>query len=258
MSNWVDEIISAAAPSSAVVIAWAGEVEFLSASETDTTGRTVKLRLARPPEELGQGHPFSKFTRRRKGFAGTRFEASLSPLDGTEALALSTVLLNWQDSPSGSSVSLKLSDDGYPQHPLMFCKRPSAEGPGTRWMAVFVELTDDELPVNQKQADMADKLADTRIANSEDGHPHPYGKGPGQSYAQGVALLIKSGQFLEFLNERIEPGTWTPDEADTWIKAKLGIASKSELNVDGPPRKVWEQIKSAYLEWSGRGQYLRD
>ena len=249
MSSWIDEVIASANPAAAQKIAWAGELEFLSASETDTTGRTVKLRLVRGPEEMASINPFAKFTRRRKGFAGTRFEASLSPLDGTDTLALSTTLLNWADGPSGPSVTLKLSDDS-PQHPFMFSRRPSADGNGTRWMGVMIELTDDEQPVNQKQAGMADKLADTPIANSER---------KAQTYAQGVALLIKSGQFLEFLNERIEPGTWTPDEADTWIKAKLGIASKSELNEIGcPARKVWEQIRSAYVEWSGRGQRLQD
>ena len=131
----------------------------------------------------------------------------------------------------------------------MFCKRPSAEGPGTRWMAVFVELTDDGGAVNQKQAGMADKLADTPIANSER---------KAQTYAQGVALLIKSQQFREYLNEMVEPGDWSPEDADTYIKAKLDIASKSELNVGGIKRAQWEKLRSAYLEWSGRGQLLRD
>ena len=245
MASWIDDIISSSAAPQRIFLA--AEVEFMGAAENDITGRTVKLRIIRSPEEQLQAHPCAKATRRRRGFAGTMFEATLSPLDGTPILTLATILLNWQDAPKGSTVTLKVSDDS-PE--MMFYKRPSAEGPGTRWMAVFVELTGDELPVNQKQADMADKLADTPIANSER---------KAQTYAQGVALLIKSGQFLEFLNERIEPGTWTPDEADTWIKAKLGIASKSELNEIGcPARKVWEQIRSAYVEWSGRGQRLQD
>ena len=258
--SWIDEVLESADPAAAQRIFWAGEVEFLAASETDTTGCTVKLRLVRGPEEHAMVNPFAKATRRRRGFAGTMFEFSRSRMGDTESgatpLPMATVLLNWSDGPSGPTVTLKLSDDdcveldGGGHHPFMFCKRPSADGPGTRWMAVFVELTDDELPVNQAKADMADKLADTQIANSE---RHS------QTYAQGVAVLMKSPQFKQYLTERCDTtaADWNDADVDNYIKGKLGIASKSELNVAGIPRKRWEALRSAYLEWSGRGQCLR-
>lgn len=256
MSNWIDEVLESADPKTAQRIFWAGEVEFLSAAETDTTGRSVKMRLVRGPEEQAMVNPFAKATRRRRGFAGTFFEASLSLLGGPEGgaggVARATILLNWSDGPSGPTVTLKLSDDeeGGGEHPFMFCKRPSAEGPGTRWMAVFVEMTDDGEAVNQAKADMADKLADTPIANSE---RHS------QTYAQGVAVLMKSPQFKQYLTERCDTtaADWNDADVDNYIKGKLGIASKSELNVAGIPRKRWEALRSAYLEWSGRGQCLR-
>ena len=232
MSSWIDEVIASANPAAAQKIAWAGELEFLSASETDTTGRTVKLRLVRGPEEMASINPFAKFTRRRKGFAGTRFEASLSPLDGTETLALSTVLLNWADGPSGPSVTLKLSDDS-PQHPFMFSRRPSADGNGTRWMGVMIELTDDEQPVDQTKAQFT--IRDSRIENDR----------PIMSYAQNVGILIKSAAFALYLQERVDGNReWDAESIDTWLKAKLGIKSKTELNLPCPARTACEAIRS--------------
>ena len=57
--GWIDEVIASSDPKTAQRIYWAGEVEFLSAAEGDVTGRTVKLRLVRGPEEHALVNPFA-------------------------------------------------------------------------------------------------------------------------------------------------------------------------------------------------------
>jgi len=250
--SWIDEVIASANPKTAQRIYWAGEVEFLSAAEGDVMGRTVKLRLVRGPEEHALVNPFAKATRKRKGFAGTFFEMTLSLLGGPEGgddtMTLSTVLLGWSDGPKGATATLKISDEEEGGHPFMYFKRPSSEGPGTRWMAVFVELTDDVQPVNQQQA----AICDSRIENAPVDHPPAKVK----SYAQNAAILIQSPAFALYLQERVDGSRgWDAETIDTWLKAKLGITSKTELNAPGPARTAFDAIKSNYVEWSGRAQY---
>ena len=247
--SWIDEIIESASPKAARAVYWAGEVEFLAATESDITGRTVKLRTLRGPEEFGSPNPFALATRKRNGFAGTFFEMTLSLLAGAEGYeeprSHSTVLLNWSDGPKGATITLKVSDEQL-LHPFMFCKRPSAGVLGTRWMAVFVELTDDEQPVDQEKAQFT--IRDSRIENDKS---H-------MSYAQNIGILIKSPAFALYLQERVDGNrAWDADSIDTWLKAKLGIKSKTELNLPCPARTACEAIRSNYIEWSGRSQYSK-
>jgi hypothetical protein len=247
--GWIDEVIAAADPKAARHVYWAGAVEFLSAAENDVTGRTVKLRTLRGPEEFASINPFALATRRRKGHAGTFFEMTLSLLGGPEGSEVprsyATVLLNWSDGPQGATVTLKVSDD-HVVHPFMFCKRPSAGVLGTQWMAVFVEQTNDEQPVDQTKAQFT--IRDSRIENDR----------PIMSYAQNVGILIKSAAFALYLQERVDGNReWDAESIDTWLKAKLGIKSKTELNLPCPARTACEAIRSNYIEWSGRSQYSK-
>jgi hypothetical protein len=270
--SWIDEIIESASPKAARAVYWAGEVEFLAATESDITGRTVKLRTLRGPEEFGSPNPFALATRKRNGFAGTFFEMTLSLLAGAEGYeeprSHSTVLLNWSDGPKGATITLKVSDEQL-LHPFMFCKRPSAGVLGTRWMAVFVELTDDEQPVDQEKAQFT--IRDSRIENDpfvqaglqdDARHPHPYGVvaklAKPMSYAQNAAILMQAPAFAMYLQERVDGNRqWDVDSIDTWLKAKLGIKSKTELNEPGTARTAFDAIKSNYIDWSGRSQYSK-
>jgi len=249
--SWVDEIIRTAAPGAAKVIYWMGEVEFLSAAENDTAGRTLKLRVVRGPQEQHLINPFAKATRKRSGFAGTHFTLSLAGIGDNERMEWvdTVVMLNWADGPSGATVTLKIPDTA-DVHPFMFCVRPSANVRGTRWMAVFVELDDGHVAVRQLDAQVEKHL--DRVSGVSDAVAGSSGA-RGQTYAQGVALLIQSQPFLDYLGEMVEAKEWTFAAADQWLKSRLEIASKSELNVPSAARQKWEKIRSSYLEWAARG-----
>lgn len=82
--NWIESLVNERSSPTQRVSAHIGECEFMAAQESDSAGRTVKLRLLRPPEEQGKSNPFSKFTRKRRGKAGSRFEASFAQISNDQ------------------------------------------------------------------------------------------------------------------------------------------------------------------------------
>lgn len=235
MSNWIDDLV--ADKSTAKYILYAGELEFMRASENDSAGRTVRFRLVRPPEQQGTAHPFAKATRRRRGKGGTRFEVGLAAIDGRAEMLVEVTLLNWSSTPQGDWVDLALSYEP-DRHPFMDCTRASKETPGTRWMGTFVEKDDSEALINQGKAE---RLEHTRKT------------GRNQTLSNVARVMTKNSRFHEWLREFEEDVSWNTKDADDWLKATLGITSKADLDSDGPEAvkaiAAFHKIRQHFVDW---------
>lgn len=217
-------------------VAWSGELEFLGATEDDHTGRTVNFRIIRKLDELGEAHPFGTFTRRRRGHAGTRFETVLAPVGGGPNIALEAMLLNWADGPKGATVKFLLNPEQHEEHPFMGCTRRSREAGGTSFMAVLLELDDDNTIVNQ-------------------GKRQRY-EGAQQKLSNAAAILLKSPRFHEWANEVYLKQTEV--STDEWLKSLLNIKSKAELDRNTTAAKSFRNMRALYTEWLHAKGFDRD
>lgn len=235
MNDWIADLTkeSPARP----IIAFSGEVEYAGATDSDTAGRRVKFRIVQGPEDIGSAHPFAKFTRRRRGHLGTRFEASFAGIDHKQELMLEAQLCNWQTTPKGAYVELAI-DYTLDKHPFMGFTRPSATEAGTRWMLVAVEKDDDEVAVNQMRAELSERSARA---------------GRRQTVSNVARYLTKNPRFHQFLEEQNQGERWNTDLADKWLKAALGISSKADLDGEGPEVASaiakFDKIRAFFVEW---------
>ena len=251
--SWIDQLIDED-PSlkdkvtTAKYIAHCSEVEFAGASESDTAGRRVKFRLIRPPEELGKVNPFALHTRRRKGHVGTRFDVAFAEIAGAKELMLETWLADWSDSPKGSTISLALNTEAT-VHPFMYDRRVSKEQAGTRYMATFVERSDDESVVVQEKAERAEQAHRT---------------GRSQTLSNVARLLTKNQRFRDWLRETVADQDWSIANADGWIKHEIGIDSKAELDDERTPESVakivkFHRLRTSFVDWQdAQGDDRRD
>ena len=213
-------------------VAWAGELIFAGANESDRAGRTVRFTVVRSSEERGQAHPFAAHTMRRKGFAGTRFIMSLDRFEecqtGPSEFASEVILLGWTDGPKGATATFGLPLDA-PTHPFLGCTRPAKGAVPSRWTAVFVELNDEDAPVNQVQRAKVEKPKQ-KIRNSN-----------------LAAQFIKNPNFEQYVIQ--EHGLTEEDNVDEWLKAACGITSKAELDRDQTAAREFDLIRQDFVRW---------
>lgn len=230
MTSWIDSLVS---PHTKGQIAFTGELEFAAASEDDRTGRTVRFRLVRRPEDMLAAHPFSKYTRRRRGHAGTRFESVLTEVDGDLQVSCEMMLLNWADGPQGATVVFLL-DYALDDHPFMSCTRHTKDAAGTRFMAVLLEVDDDNTIVDQEKRERVESRYKQTLSNA-------------------AAVMTKNPRFHTWLREVQEDREWDAALADAWLKETIGIESKTELDrEDGESVRAiaaFHKLRNAFLDW---------
>lgn len=220
-------------------IAWSGELEFLGATEDDRTGRTAQFRIIRKLDELGAAHPFSAFTRRRRGHAGTRFEAVFARVGDEHKITGEAMLLNWSDGPKGATVKFLVGVEAE-RHPFLDCTRRTREAAGTSFMTVLLELDDDDEVVNQVKRERFEKAQ--------------------QHLSNVAAMMIKHPRFHEWLYE-VEGSPakdevfWSIKAADAWLKMKLSIDSKSELDKGTCAAAAFIRLRAQYTEWLEANNY---
>lgn len=246
MSTWIEDVVSKS-PSRAI-IALALEIEYCGATDSDTAGRRVKFRIVLPPEDIGATHPFAKFTRRRRGQVGTRFEASFAGIDHPQELMIELQLCNWTTTPKGAFVEFQISYEP-DKHPFMGFARASATAAGTRWMMTCVEKDDSETIVNQVKAELAERS---------------HRAGRRQTMSNVARYLTKNVRFHSFLDEYVAGGWYlanTPDiaSADAWLKRALGVASKADLDGDGPEAVAaivkFDKVREFFVAWQEANGY---
>lgn len=238
--NWIDNLVNSSPSASSV--AFAGEVSFASASESDSSGRRVKFRVIQSPEEQLLVHPFARFTRRQRGRVGTRFEGSFVGIGHNFELMTELQLVNWQSVPKGAFVEFFLTFES-DKHPFMGFVRESATTPGTRWMLVAAEKNDDEQIIQQDKRERAENATRT---------------GRRQTLSNVARLLTKNPMFWEFLREHADANlAWDTAQADAWIKTTCGINSKADLDSEGPeavaPIVKFHRVRQAFVNFQETG-----
>ena len=218
--KWLDNIVDASPH--ARHVAWSGELIFAGAKEDDKIGRTVKFELRELPENVGMAHPFATYTRRRAGHAGTRFQASLSGINNPMEWMDEVMLLNWNAGPRGQTVTFLISplDE---RHPFMIPR-------GQQFMAVLLEIADDEQIVDQVKRERVERAP--------------------QKLSNAAAQVVKNPRYWEWAGVNSE-GT-----ADSVLKQSLGIASKRELDNNPEAVKEFREHMDEFVQWQKMKGYL--
>lgn len=183
----------------------------------DEAGSTVTFRLPMTGMEQ-QRNPFEKFTKRRKGRAGTRFwmGCSTAEAEPQSIYADEVMLAGWNDSQQkGHTVKFWLCNDNM-GHPFEGISR-------TQELAIaLAELDDDNEPVDQKMRDRVEKQ----------------GIAPQSRLSVACAGLCRNPEFWKWCreNDYTLAGNQIVDEesAKLWFYLILQIDSRAQL--DDPDR----------------------
>lgn len=218
-------------------IAWHGTVGLHEAKWTDIEGSTVTFKLPMNDELERQRNPFQKFTKRRKGSAGTRFMMICVEPKTKQAVYKDEVMLaGWNDSQStGHTVKFWLCSDAL-GHPFEGFERKKDD-----FFISLAELSDDNEVIDQKVRERVERK----------------GKSPSQRPSYGAVMLCKNPEFHKWISEDEEvknflrcssgPTDWEK-LAKEWICRSLGIESRGELDRSEEIRAKYH--KKIYLPFS--------
>jgi len=218
-------------------IAYNAKVTMHEAKWTDVDGSTVTFKLPMTGME-GQRNPFEKFTKRRKGRAGTRFAMICYEIEdecqGPMVYKDEVMLAGWNDSQSnGHTVKFWLCADGM-GHPFEGYNRKK-----DHFVVALVELDDDQETIDQKMRDRVEKKSVK----------------PSQRPSYGAVMLCGNEAFWQYIKDI---GEWESCEiesqADTarvggyndvarhYICSRLGITSRAELDRNEEVRQRYHEI----------------
>lgn len=129
--------------------------------------------------------------------------------------------------------------------------RLSKAAPGTRYVAVLVEINDNEIPVSQAEKESSTKrpshtpaklLPDTAPAGAKrdwrDVQP-----------AAQAGIRCNEPTFVAFLNETRNYRITGADEAAEAVREICGIHSRVELGTKHAARVLWHQLDTEYQAW---------
>jgi hypothetical protein len=215
------------------MMAWYGMVQMKEARWTDEEGSTVTFFLPMNGQE-DKRNPFEKFTKRRKGKAGTRFMMACQRVSGTlrEAMYEDEVMLTgWNDSQStGHTVKFWLCNDGM-GHPFEGCARKIDQ-----FALSLIELDDDQEPVDQKMR--------ARVENPP--------KRPSERVSYVAAMLCKEEKFWRWCGDQLHISVINEAGARIAMLDTLGLPSRSVLDKNEYQAKRFHAlIRKPYLEWLG-------
>lgn len=225
------------------IIAYKGGFELLDAKWDLGSGRTVKFRLMEEPGKPILMHPFAQFTRRRGGRVGTRFHMVMTVIGKDKPMFQGEVMLMSGGQPLGQGfwVSFWLDDEA-DHHPFAGYRGRKGDRPGDMFSAAFVELDDDDQPIDQAKRDKV-----------EEAHARA-----GQKLSQYCYMLCNNELFLNYLEERAlvnnKPRSihwWAKDDrVARWVRWRCNIESRSELDYNKEAAKIFhEQIREPYADW---------
>lgn len=220
-------------------VAYDGFVTMHEAKWTDKDGSTVTFKLPMAGME-NQRNPFEKWTKRRKGHAGTRFMMACKQQEML-VYADEAMLAGWNDSQTtGHTVKFWLAMDQL-GHPFEGFERHNDQ-----FYISLVELDDDQEIIDQKVRDRVESAS----------------KRPSERLSYVAAMLCKNEGFWEWLNhderikQRIKEGHADPlnmeEEARQWILRALSIGSRAELDKDPAlAQRFHQNIRRPFLMWQG-------
>jgi len=125
-------------------------------------------------------------------------------------------------------------------------QRLTAAPMGTRYAMVLVEIDDNELPVQQKEASATPRPATSPITPT-DGARHNWRD---LQPAAQAGIRCEEPNFRAFLRE--EKGyamVDSPRSAATAVREICGVNSRVELGTDHRKRVIWHQLDTEFQAW---------
>jgi hypothetical protein len=129
--------------------------------------------------------------------------------------------------------------------------RLSKANPGTRYVAVLVEINDQELPVTPVEKENSKSPSDVSPAT-----PRRLDKPAGAKRdwralpkPQQAGIRLNEPTFAAYLREEHSHDWRETGEVDACLKFMCGIQSKRELATDPRAGALWFQIDSGYQAW---------
>jgi hypothetical protein len=209
-------------------IAYAGTVSLHEAKWTDKDGSTVTFKLPMAGMD-GLRNPFEKWTKRRKGHAGTRFMIVIVEWDeGTRGSLVyddEVMLAGWNDSQTtGHTVKFWLAMDQM-GHPFEGFERNK-----DRFYISLVEIDDDQETIDQKVRDKVEAAS----------------KRPSERLSYVAAMLCKNEGFWTWL------GVESEEEARQHVLTDLGMESRAELDQNSMLAEQFHtNFRKPFLRWQG-------
>lgn len=123
--------------------------------------------------------------------------------------------------------------------------------PGTRYVAVLVEVGDDELPIQQPEKES--KVTPIRTpAKLQPDNSHSAGAKRDwcdMQPAQQAGIRCGEAIFAAFLKE-MRPDDWREaTDAAECIRLICGVHSRVELGTNQKARVIWHQLDESYQAW---------
>lgn len=226
------------------IVAHKGGLELIDAEWKLNSGRIVKFRLVSNNGPLIV-HPFMQFVRRRGNRVGTRFMVAMTRVGDDEVFFQGEMMLAGGGNPLGQGMWVKFwIDEDADTHPFAGCTGRHGNDPGDLFEAVFVELDDDDQPINQEKRERVERSVT---------QTHPLTK--------WTAARDTDKLFHQYLSETVKfpggeyrsPEWWrTPgkDYVARWIRWMCQIGSRADFKHDQRACEVChDRIRRPYSEW---------
>jgi hypothetical protein len=121
--------------------------------------------------------------------------------------------------------------------------------PGTRYMAVLVEIGADELPVHQPAKETK---APSPKSSPQPTHPPAAAKRMDWRELQPAAqagIRCEDPVFKAFLDEKWSMAEWNGFTTAGAVRAICGVKSRSELGTNHKARVLWKQLDDQFQAW---------
>lgn len=221
------------------LIAFHELVAVKSWTNSSTRGASIKVLL--PSRDSLAA--FEKITRRAGKRAGQRYKAVWQDADASFSVPMDLWFAgaNWAHQ-DGATAKFTVSEEELVQFQSGDLVMANDDDQPIFYWLTLVQVDDDEKPVDQKKAEVMDTLK-------------------GGPKSKRVALLTQQGDFQEYVYFRMQqPAGPSPMlDADQWVKATCGVASKREFDHNDSAWDLFQtRVMSPFIRWGesvrGRGE----
>lgn len=122
---------------------------------------------------------------------------------------------------------------------------------GTRYACAFVEIGDDELPVDREEV-VPDTKRERHALPAQDKNRAGDGKRSWHelSPAQQAGIRCSEASFQAFLREEGDATCDNADRAATYVRFVCGVDSRSDLNAAGSVARLkWRDMEAKFQAW---------
>ncbi len=127
--------------------------------------------------------------------------------------------------------------------------------PGTRYMAVLVEVGADEIPVHQPAKEVMPNSGNLPTDNAKPQPDKPQSAGAKRMEWREMQPAAQAGIrcadpiFVAFLKEQHEPYWETYEDAASVVRSICDVKSRSELGTKHAARMIWKQLDDQFQAW---------